>query len=33
MYIFIDVLFGCVRKCSVGISVKVVNYGEKMFIE
>lgn len=33
MYISIDALFGCVRKCSAGTSAKAANHGEKMFIE
>ncbi len=33
MYISIDALFGCVRKCSAGTSAKAPNHGEKMFIE
>jgi len=33
MYISIDALFGCVRKCSAGTSAKAANRGETMFIE
>ena len=33
MYISIDALFGCVRKCSAGTSAKAPNHGESMFIE
>ena len=33
MYISIDALFGCVRKCSAGTSAKAANHGERMFIE
>jgi len=33
MYISIDALFGCARKCSAGTSDKAANHGETMFIE